>query len=227
MPSAFSNSPQTPRSVTNINFTTATVTGRVDSGGTGSFGTGTSGLFIGMTGGSAAYEYVGATIYPTAGSITFPVFSNNPVIGFTLMNNSHGFNFFSTTNTGNGYIGLGKLVPDVNNKITFTGIHVGFKIIADATSVRIYGSQADGTTENITAAITTIAADDILDLSISVLSGVGVTYYVSKNRGSLLTASLTSTNLPTVSILAYLGFMVDNNNGTTATGINIQSASYQ
>lgn len=227
MPSAFSNSPQTPKPVTEINFTTATVTGRVDSGGTGSNGTGTSGLFVSVSAGSAAYEFVGATIYPTAGSITFPVFSNNPTIRFTLMNNSHSFNFFSTTNTGNGYIGLGKLLPDVNNKITFTGIHVGFKIIADATSVRLYGSQADGTTENITAAITTIAADDILDLSVSITSGVSATYYVSKNRGSLLTATLTSTNLPTASILAYLGFMVDNNNGTTATGLNIQSVSYQ
>lgn len=95
------------------------------------------------------------------------------------------------------FIGIG--APTVSGAgITYTDKHIGFKITrASSGTINLFGTQADGTTENATAALTTVAATDDLDLFFKVNASASVDYYWRKNGGALSAATNLTTNIPT------------------------------
>lgn len=105
----------------------------------------------------------------------------------------------SGLNEGSGaasaFYGIG--VPTVNGAgHTYTMNHIGFKVIKTGGVVSLYATQADGTTESASAALTTLTTGDI-DLILKVNGTTSVDYYWSKSGGTLSAATNLTSNIPT------------------------------
>ena len=101
---------------------------------------------------------------------------------------------------------------------TFTTNHIGFKILKAAGVVSLYGTQADGVTENATSALTTFAENDTFDLVFKVNGTSSVDYFYRKNGGALSAATNLTTNLPTANTQTL---QLSSSNVSTATAFNI------
>lgn len=226
MPSAFSNSPLTPRNSQVFQFNAGATTGKI---------------VVSTTNTNLAYNTYGGTsnsVVSGSGFATFsgkwylynfnignyPIFTGNPMIGGSFTNQAT--NGFTTTNQGSFYMGAGPLTFSGSNVLVFTTAHIGIKMVANGTNCQIFATQADGTTENASA-ITTVAQGDIIDFAISTISGASATYYVWKNRVAQTPVTL-STNIPTSSVEASYNLMYDNGNSTSSVpGVVYQSINYQ
>jgi len=95
------------------------------------------------------------------------------------------------------FFGLGS--PTVaGTGITYTVAHIGFKITRSASGTcSVFATQADGTTENASAALVTMAAFDSFDFIVHVISGTSVNYYWRQNGGALSAATNLTSNMPT------------------------------
>lgn len=98
--------------------------------------------------------------------------------------------------TGQLFFGIGDITV-AGAGHTFTSSHIGFKVISTGGTSSLYATQADGTTENASAALTTIAENDIMELIVKVNSTTSVDYYWRKNGGALSSATNLTSNLPT------------------------------
>lgn len=147
--------------------------------------------------------------FSIAGNSNVKLFSGSPTLSLTLFFNE------DSANDGTVFIGLGD-VTVAGSSITLTNNHIGFKIQKVAGVINLYATQADGTTENASSALTTVAANDVLDLIFVVNGTASVDYYWRKNGGSLSSATNLTSNLPTAST-NYITFAATNLN----TGGNI------
>lgn len=159
------------------------------------------------TGTSVTYDATGASLTTsnsTQGSIKITYWppSNNGVLLFA---NSPTFTtyislgnlwFPSATTTGSVYAGVGDItVWDTSH--TFTNRHIGWKVLYASGAHRLYATQADWTTENVSSSLTTIGSDDILELIAIVNGTTSVDYYWRKNGGSLSSVTTLTGNVPT------------------------------
>ena len=111
--------------------------------------------------------------------------------------------------------------------ITYTRNNIGFKIIrASSGTSDLYATQANGTTETASASLTTLAANDFLDLILQVNSTTSVDYYWRKNGGALSSATNLTTNMPTITTDDELSWQISNVGVATSTTMNIASATY-
>lgn len=189
----------------------------------------TTGRFIKTTGGSAAITFgggVGTTIDTGASSGSYAVlrlavpFSKAEISGtivsfqITLQNSPAG-------TTWTSFFGAGLPTVDGAN-ITFTDSHIGFKLVAVASVYSLYATQANGTTETASSALTTLASGDNIEV-IWKSNGTSVDYYWRKNGGSMSSATNLSTNLPT-SLTSNLTVNVSNQNN--AQQVSLQTAGF-
>lgn len=185
---------------------------------TGSSTFGTNGLYMESSSGSST----GSTsclwnVAPKASTL----YTNSPIFTARIYFNSDA----AFGSTGSIYAGLGN--PTVASAShTFTVGHTGFKLTKGGGVWTLYATQADGTTENVSSALTTVGNTDYLDLILKVRSTTSVDYYWSKNGGALSAATNLTANMPA-------GTSTSVQISTCAGGANcwnnitVMSASYQ
>ena len=131
----------------------------------------------------------------------------------------------ATANGGSAFFGIGKPTTG-GSGITFTVAHIGFKFYKAGGTTNLYATQADGTTENVSASLTTVSLDDVFDLILKVNGTTSVDYYWRKNGGALSAATNLTSNLPT-SAEDSLFLAVSNNNNATIFNFQLSAMSYE
>jgi hypothetical protein len=93
----------------------------------------------------------------------------------------------------------------------------------------LYATQADGTTENVSSALTTLTGGDWLQLIIKINGTTSVDYYWRKGATALSSAVNLTSNFPTDYTGNNIQFSVSNHGGTSSSRFRFQlaGASYQ
>ena len=193
---------------------TNTVTG---TGATGHGGTSGGVLATGngtLSGGSASIKW---NITHTK---TDNLYLNNPIVTIKVI-----FTSDASTGSGNSFFGIGEPTVATSGH-TFTVAHAGFKITKTAGVVSVYATQADGTTETASSALTTLVNNDFLELSFKFNGSSSVDYYWRKNGGAISAPTTLSTNVPTTGG-SSLQVSADSNSTISIYGFNIPQATYQ
>lgn len=180
-------------------------------GGTNTFGT--SGLSMDTTG--TATRAAGVTL--DLGSNNGSLFLGSPV--FTCL-----FSISATSGNADAYFGLGT-VSKTGAGHTFTSDHAGFKITSSAAVLSLYGTQANGTTETATSALTTLTTNDSIEVMLKINGSASIDYYYRKNGGSWSTATNLTTNMPDTAS-NQMQFSVSNISTAQTTTIAVGGASY-
>lgn len=116
-----------------------------------------------------------------------------------------------------------------SNRIVYTNRHIGFAMDRSSSgTISLYATQGDGTTETRSAALTTLTADQCVQLYCQVNGTSSVDYYWKLDNGSLSSATNLTTNIPNNSSdqNAYLFNLVGNRNVNLRNDIQILGASY-
>lgn len=145
------------------------------------------------------------------------VFSGSPVCTGSLSLTAIG-------TTGSMYYGLGAVTKDGTGH-TYTTDHCGFKVLVTGSVASLYATQADGSTETASSALTTIAVNDQIDVMLKINGTSSIDYYWRKNGAAWSSATNLTANIPnTASNL----IQISNSNNSTATQQiwRFQSASY-
>ncbi len=105
-------------------------------------------------------------------------------------------NIAAASGEGDFFCGIGSPAVAATD-ITFTDHHVGFKILKRSGAVKLYATQADGTTEE-ELELATLAAGDVLILRFKIIDGA-VQYSFRKNPASNAWSAVSSltANIPT------------------------------
>lgn len=153
----------------------------------------------------------------TAASIK--VFANSPRLTASA-------NMVAFAGTGSAFIGMGT-VTAAGTGHTFTNSHIGFKILIAAGVASLYATQADGSVENASAALTTLTATDHIDLYVVVNGTTSVDYYYSKNGAALSAATNLTARLPTASDNTWVQGSVANDSTANAIQLQLEAAKYE
>lgn len=136
------------------------------------------------------------------------------------------FNIATLGTTGDAFVGIG--APTVaGTGITFTVRHAGFKVIITGSVASLYATQADGTTELASSALTTIAVGDEIEVFLKFNGTSSIDYYWRKNGGAWSSATNLATNLPTSTTTKELNFSITNQSTATTNNIYCTCASYR
>ena len=124
------------------------------------------------------------------------------------------------------FVGLGSITV-AGAGITYTSDHIGFKLVRAASgTTSLYATQAGGGTETASSALTTVAVDDLLDVSLRIDSAASVSYYWRKNASTWSAATTLTTNVPTTTTDQLVTFAVSNAGVATATDLQLSGAYY-
>lgn len=124
------------------------------------------------------------------------------------------------------YFGLGNPTVAVAGH-TFTVGHAGFKIIKSGGVISLYATQADGTTENASSVLTTLALGDDVELLMKINGSSSVDYYYRVNGGALSSATNLTANMPSgVSQSAQFSFS-SHNTDDNSFEITVKGADYE
>lgn len=184
-------------SVTNIKPAEPTVKFVTDYPATGKFanttiGTGTAtytaaGLTL-STGATATSSQRNLFTFMNDGA-TYNLFRGEPRLEMALYLNS------AATITGQWYGGLGNITV-AGAGHTFTGSHVGFKLVGNGTTTTLSATIANGTTETATALCTVVQNDVLLLKAVTNVDNT-VSFYYNKNfTGWSIATTLAVTNSP-------------------------------
>ena len=146
------------------------------------------------------------------------IFAGSPTFGCSVR--------LSLGTTASMYIGIGTATV-AGSGHTFTTRHIGFKILFATGVASLYATQADGTTENASAALTTIIADDVLEVVCAVNGTISVDYYWRKNGGAFSAATNLTTNLPSAGNVTDCQFSCSNDGTTSSVVIRVFAATYK
>jgi|GEM_PF-5722950 len=211
-------SPTAPLTVTSAtNFETSARFSSASTNGTATFNT--SGVTLATTGSATSYiRLLWAVNSAPAGT---KLFSGSPLFSTRLAWKS------GAASTGSAFVGIGT-VTTAGSGHTWTNNHIGFIFIGNGTTTSVYASQADGSTENRGAALTTVdgGSNDVLDLILKVNSTTSVDYYWRKNAGSLSSATNLTSNLPTANEDS-IQFSGSNDSTANNFTFDVGSASYE
>jgi parallel beta-helix repeat protein len=127
---------------------------------------------------------------------------------------------------GQVYVGVSSLSSAAAG-FTFTGAHFGFKILwAASGAASVYATQATGGVETVSAALTTVVANDDLEL-IAQKNGTGsIDYFWRKNGGVLSPATTLTATVPTSGSNHDLQFAVNNTAVASDSSITLRGASF-
>jgi hypothetical protein len=181
------------------------------SGGTPSFET--DGLFI-STSSSTNWRKITAL----TGNANFKAFSNSPII-------SGSFVMSAIAGAASMFMGIGDLTVAASGH-TFSGDHIGIKVLVSGGVASLYGTVGDGT-EAATAALTTIAAGDSIDWCAVVTSNTNVAFYYSKNGGAWSSAVNLTTHIPSSSMVNWMQISVAPDSTTNTNTYFFNSYSYE
>lgn len=125
--------------------------------------------------------------------------------------------------------GIGDLSVLGTNKMDFVSYkHIGFKVTRVASgAINLVATQSDGSTQNVSGTLTTVAAHDGLDLIFKINGTSSVDYYWQKNGGGKSSATNLTTNLPSTLDNYYIQHGIDNGNASKDSFINVTGASMQ
>ena len=185
----------------------------------GSFATfGNNGIAMG-TGATSGegYKVIGKVM---SGTQAF-IYSGSPA--FTAF-----FTLDTRGTTGSWFIGMGQPTAAAGGH-TYTDRHIGFKIVITGSVASLYATQANGTTETASSALTTLAGNDSVDVVCVVNGSTSVDYYWRKNGGAFSAATNLTTNMPTVASDAEnsVQFSGSNNSTASASRVDFGGWSYQ
>lgn len=183
------------------------------SGGTETFGDTGLAISTSATGGSAVRTKINAA------DTTFYPFLDSPIFGCSL--------YFETEGTTlSSFFGIGIIAVNGAGH-TYTNAHIGFKILTATSVSSLYATQADGSTENASSALTTLNGGDMLDIKLKVNGSTSVDYYWRKNNGTWSSATNLTSNLPQGTGSTIMQFSISNDSTATGTDIRLNGASYQ
>lgn len=130
--------------------------------------------------------------------------------------------------TASSYFGIGA-VSVAGTGHTYTGTHIGFKITVASSVASVYGTQADGTTETATAALTTVVAGDVVDVYLKVNGSTSVDYDYSVNGAAWSTSTNATANIPSVTsgVNTMMQGSVSNNSTAAQLEIRIGGGHYK
>jgi len=170
---------------------TTRISGGANVAGTGAVTYGAFGvqLATGNTGNSLA-EIEWTTGAAGAG---MQVFDGNPIFTTTICVTGVGGD-----NGVQGIICVGRPTTSQGaGGVTFTDRHFGWKLVRAAGATALYATQADGTTENASAAlIASVSANDVIELIAVATSNSACSYYYRLNGGALSAATTLTGNFP-------------------------------
>ena len=186
-------------------------------GGSGTNTVNTNGLVqTSASGGGASFALAKIIVSPGTS-----VFTNSPVFTCNIIGNTG----LASGTVGSAFYGLGEPTVATTGH-TFTVRHVGFKLVKAAGVTSLYATQADGTTETASAALTTVTNSDTIDLVAIMNDTSSVDYYWSKNGGAWSSATNLTTNIPS-GTFNTMQFSVSSDNTATAHDLTVTGASYQ
>lgn len=169
------------------------------------------------TAGSASVSIVVVNTSVASSNIFFgsPIFSS----GFSV---THG----NMTNLGDFFVGIG-LLTAANSGLTYTDRHIGFKVVGDGATTKLYATQADNTTETASSSLATLAQNDRIEVYIVVNGTSSVDYYYSLNAAAWSTVNLTS-NFPSAagSSQNSISSQVSSHTGTGSFNFNVYGESF-
>lgn len=188
------------------------------------------------TGGGAATFGSGGMILDTSATGTSSTVAQPRVINatnnggvFVAFPGIFGCSFFVDGLLGTDlqtFHGLG-LITITGSGVTYTSNHIGFKVTRVASgTTSVYATQANGTTETASSALTTIVVDDNLELALRVNNASSAEYWWRKNGGSWSSATELTTNIPTSATIQSVSFGISNAAVATRTFLSHPSAYY-
>lgn len=187
----------------------------VNSGGTGSFGV--TGINISTSATGNRYAGYGSG----NGSIAGP---KNPYDGTPTMNSSFQISTIGTA----GFFMVSVGTPISGGGVDANHAHFGFKVEFTAgPTATLYGSQANGTTESKTSALTTLTNTDVVEVCARKNSTTSIDYYWQKNGGGWSSASNVTTNLPSGSDTEWFSGHVNNASTATTNTVQVFAFTYQ
>jgi len=200
-----------PQTIMSTIFETAARFNTNASGGTNTFGADG----VRMTTTNTANRRAGLNVSMFSGATSGNVFAGSPCF-------SACFHIQSPGTAGFMMVGPGLVTTAA------TALHFGFKIEFTAgPTATLYGSQADGTTESKTAALTTLTNEDIVEVFAQKNSTTSVDYYWRKNGGAWSAATNLATNMPVNANQCFLNWVVTNAATATTNTVDANSYSYQ
>jgi hypothetical protein len=203
----------TPKMKISTAFETAARFTLAASGGVGTF----SNLGYDIDTTSTATRYASAKL--RAPDANFSAFADSPTFSASFILATKG-------TTASAYIGIGTVTVSGTGH-TFTNNHIGFKVIITGSTATLYATQGDGSTENASSALTTLASNDSIDVICVVNGTASVDYYWRKNGGSLSSATNLTSNLPTATTETMGQFSLANDSTASQTTMYFNSASYE
>lgn len=178
--------------------------------------------------GSASFDTDGVSLDTTAtGSRRAHIYTSNSLAGanFKAYTGSPSFrcSFAPTTigTTGHTAVGIG----DMSGGTTTTTNHAGFFLQTAAGVHSLYASNANGTTQTKSAALTTVSAGNVIDVYLKINSTSSIDYYWRVNGAAWSSVTTHSTNIPSANEAIYMGFLVANTTGQFVS--KMLSATYE
>lgn len=189
--------------------------------GTGSVSVSSNGLVLDA--GATSSSYASAQLL-FDGYSSFKIWDRSPLFTCALMAND----LAAASGSGSAFFGIG-VCTVAGSGHTFTTAHIGFKLVKTGGTVSLYATQADGTTETASSALTTISGNDILELILKVNGTSSVDYYYSKNGATLSSATNLTTNIPSEVSFRATRYTFSTSNNATAFAFNFRmmAASYE
>lgn len=130
---------------------------------------------------------------------------------------------------GEIFFSLGDLTALSSGQVDYTKKHIGFKVYWNAGTANLHATQGDGTTENASSSLTTVAVNDTLELYFKINGSSSVDYYWSKNGSAFSSATNLTSNMPTAagSQTETISLGLTNLQGTSESAAVFDSAYYQ
>jgi hypothetical protein len=157
-------------------------------GGTGSSVVGNFGVLIATGGTGSSYSRLD---FPLSADLGMDLYNGSPTLSLVLT--MSGLN----ATAGEIYVGLAPIAVSGSGH-TFTNDHIGFKLVESGGTISVFATQADDTTENTSAALTTVASGDSIELFLKVNGSSSVDYYWQKSGTGWSSATNLTSNLPTI-----------------------------
>ena len=185
----------------------------LDGAATSSFGDG--GILLDTsTTGTSAYEVV-MSVSNQALELGSPEFG--VIITF--------FELEVASNTSSAIYAIGEIGVN-GTSITFTTDHLGFKTLKTGGVVSFFATQADGTTENASSALTTVVNGNELDMVLKANGTTSADYFFRKDSGALSSATNLTSNYPDT-LIDKLQVGASNETNSEKYRIRLSAMSYQ
>jgi len=157
-------------------------------GGSGSQGVGISGIDLNTESTGASYSRL---YWRMGNNNSIKLFSNTPRFTVSFIPDDIELG----TGTGHFFAGIGEITV-AGTGITFTGSHIGFKVVKSAGVMTLYATQSDGTEE--TVSLGAIDQDDVIEAYLEV--GISSVTYVWRRNGGDWTTTTLSAHMPTADV---------------------------